>query len=357
MDRRIIAAALAAEATDAELEELRIWRAADPANEWEYRRLARLWAAAGDLGASDRDVPAPSAAEIVGRVTGTSAVGAPAVTDGLRQRTSRTGDSSPSRWRKLAIAVSLVAGVGLGALLSSVGDRNRVTPTVFATGLDQVATVTLADGTVAQLAPESRLEFSPQGATREVNLVGRAYFAVAHNPEKPFRVHLPTGSVEVLGTRFDVQSRDGNIQVAVVEGQVRLDARGGRVMVGARQIARAAEERAPEVEQVEDVYQIVSWLEGFFAFQSTPLPEVATELERRFGVRIEITDDDLLERTITGWFADQTPAQVIAGICRAVNALCTTVDDNVIRMTPGPTLPTPRGESLSVSSAPLRPPG
>lgn len=331
MDFETIMAALAGEASEEELRRLAEWRAENPANEWEYRRLARLWVVAGELDAANTSPAAPDARDLVAIATRRSmAVAQSDPTDPAADAGPRSRTLAP--WWRAAIAASVVVGAGIGIVLSQFLTREQFTPEAVVTGVGQVATVTLADGTIAQLAPESRLEFTMSGSTREVDLWGRAYFAVARNPERPFRVRVPAGVVEVLGTRFDVQSRDRDLQVAVVEGTVRMAASGGEVTVQSKQIARSVDQGAPEVEQVDDIYEHVDWLGFFLVFQSTPMHDVADELRRRFGVTIEIVDDRLAERTITAWFADQTPTEMVRGICQALNARCSFESDGVVRM-------------------------
>lgn len=328
IDREIIVAALAGEATDEEERRLAEWRARDPANRRKFRRLVRLWKAAGDLGSSEA-APVPRARAIV-----EAAEARPA-----RPATARVG-GAPTRsggwsgWKLGAMAACLVLGVGIGTLASGPGGDEEFGPRTLVTGINEVATTTLEDETVVRLAPGSRLEFSDEGSAREVFLRGRAYFAVSRRPDQPFRVRLPGGAVKVLGTRFDVESRDGDVQVAVVEGQVRVEAGGEATNVEASQVARAAARGDPlEVRRVDDIYQVIDWLGRFLAFESTPMIRVVEEMERRFGIRIRIRDRALRERTVTGWFPDQSSEEIMAGICRAVDARCT-VRDGTVRMEP-----------------------
>jgi ferric-dicitrate binding protein FerR (iron transport regulator) len=57
---------------------------------------------------------------------------------------------------------------------------------------------------------------------------------------------------------------------------------------------------------------------------------VVAEIARRFDLKVLIEDDALRTRTVTGRFADQTPAEILAGICRAVDATCSTRDGVVV---------------------------
>lgn len=331
IDREILVAALTGEANEEEMRRLEEWRSSDPENERRYRRVARVWRATGRLADAGPEAPAASRIlEIAERVAAADPGSGDADAATHRTRTSVEKRGGVG-WRAGAVAAAVVAGIAVGMLLPDGSGDTPFGPSALVTGQNEVATVTLEDRTVVRLAPETRLEFSRTGSGREVTLDGRAFFAVAERSDDPFRVRLAGGTVEVLGTRFDVEARGDALQVAVVEGEVRVDAEGERISVGARQIARGRGPGTLEVREVDDVYRVVDWLGRFLAFESTPVPQVAEELERRFGVRIEIADGALAARTVTGWFSDQSPEEMIAGICRVVEARCT-VRGGTVRM-------------------------
>lgn len=337
IDPTTLIRALLGEATRQEMRQVQAWRSQSPDNEDEYRRLVRLWSASEDL---DLELTAnpPAAREIIEEVSEKSPENPPEPLEyshpdavATKASSSRRGQDRPRRaWMMGGIAAALVLGIGLGTWIARDG-RGASEPEVVVTGANDVATVTLQDQTVVRLAPQSRLAFSRDDDLREISLTGRAFLAVAEDSERPFRVRLPTGEVEVLGTRFDVQSREDAVQVTVVEGNVRMQAQGAQLNVGASQVARISNTGVPEVQNVENVYEVIDWLGQFLAFESTPMEEIAVELERRFDIRIEIVDPALRRRTVTGWFADQSPESMIAGICTVVEARCS-VQDGVVRM-------------------------
>ncbi|MBP8067796.1 MAG: FecR domain-containing protein, partial [Pedobacter sp.] len=89
--------------------------------------------------------------------------------------------------------------------------------------------LTLSDGTLVILNAESSLKF-PQvfnGTNRVVELTGEAYFEVAKNKKMPFIVKSTDQSVEVLGTRFNVNAYPGKTPLTTLqEGSVKINAAG-----------------------------------------------------------------------------------------------------------------------------------
>jgi len=344
IDRPAIVAYLIGEADPDERLRVEDWRSAHPANEEEFKRVERFWKGVGQLEGGG-EATGPSAGQIVALAKTRSRGAVPPSLD-VAPRAGLAPVSEPDppgrhssvrKWglrlglREMAIAAALVTGVALGFSMIDVKDQPEDARQLLVTGAGESATVTLNDGTVVRVAPESRITFPGQGRDREVSLEGRAYFSVTEDEGRPFLVHLPDGVVRVLGTRFEVAAREDTVQVAVVEGHVQLSTRGQEVGLAAKQVARAnGPTGSVEVEEIEDVFEVVDWLGGFLAFESTPMGEVVDEFQRRFGIQVWIADSSLLDRQVTGWFADQTSEQVIDAICAAIDAQCTTSEGVVL---------------------------
>jgi ferric-dicitrate binding protein FerR (iron transport regulator) len=302
----IIDRELRAEATPAELERLAEWRRASFANEREYRRLVRMLAAL--RGASALRSAPPSVVDVLARAQ------APVV-----QRKVFT------RWTPwligLAAAAGVVAGIALQGPASSVGSWGLAD---VATGPAEMTTVELRDGSVVRLAPATRLRVTDSRDAREVTLDGRAYFVVAKMPDRPFVVYTSVGSARVLGTRFELATHDQDLKLIVVEGSVGLTAGSSNVEVHAGEQSGVREQRALAPTRVEQADQIEQWVGKFLVFQSTPIRDVAREIERMYGVRITVADSIIGRRTITATFTDQTVARVLDVVCSVANAQCET---------------------------------
>jgi transmembrane sensor len=77
------------------------------------------------------------------------------------------------------------------------------------------------DGTMITVGTGSSLERTRlYSLNRKVRMDGQAYFEVSKG--RSFKVSTPEGSVEVLGTKFSVLSREGYFEVICYEGHVRV---------------------------------------------------------------------------------------------------------------------------------------
>jgi len=119
-------------------------------------------------------------------------------------------------------------------LLSTVFSKLKKEPIEYMeirTTPGMVASVNLPDGSVVWLNSDSYLRHPVKftGKTREVNLIGEAYFKVNRNEKLPFFVNTKENlRVEVLGTEFNVDAYDDNqyVSTTLLSGSVKLNYRG-----------------------------------------------------------------------------------------------------------------------------------
>lgn len=84
---------------------------------------------------------------------------------------------------------------------------------------------TFEDGSIIYLSEQASLEYPSHFANdrREVSLQGDAFFEVSQNLERPFIIHTPTAMIEVLGTSFNVKSKDSEtFSLSVRTGKVKV---------------------------------------------------------------------------------------------------------------------------------------
>jgi ferric-dicitrate binding protein FerR (iron transport regulator) len=88
---------------------------------------------------------------------------------------------------------------------------------------DATLVISFADGTTLTLLGHSLATLSDDGQKIVHLRSGSLSADVRPQPsQRPLRIHTPTALLEVLGTRFEVDSDDANTRLAVNEGRVRL---------------------------------------------------------------------------------------------------------------------------------------
>jgi transmembrane sensor len=313
----LILAALQNRLTPDEAAQLDAWRRASPHNEAHYQTMARLWGMSARVDPLESRVhDAPSLHELRPRLSERP----------FARRVTALRRLAWPRWiaAGAAAAVLLFAALSIAHRPDDAGGVLRASE--FSTEQAEMVTASLDDGSVVRLAPESRLRVTPVANRREVWLDGEAFFAVAKDSSRPFAVRTRAGSVEVLGTRFDLRVEGDELRLVVTEGKVALTSGNHRLLVVAGQVAHVRNGGQAVVENAVKVDSLLSWTDGFIVFQNTPLRQVARELERRYDVRVLLPDSTIASRTVTAWFTNQDFRQVLFAICRAVDAHCTLRD-------------------------------
>jgi transmembrane sensor len=248
----------------------------------------------------------------------------PIRSDVERQRTLRrsTGEFPVVRIRRTrqwvaaaSIAVALLGGAALLDRQLDLPLLGSSTTADYRTRGTETMTVTLDDGSLAHLAPHSRLRVLRSRHRHGVQLQGRAFFAVHRASAGPLVIYTSRGRVEARRGRFDVQAGNGETRVLVVDGDVTMEASGGRVRTAASHAVRATVSSVT-ADTVIDPAPSLAWMRGFLVFRDTPLRTAAHEIAQLYGVRVDV-DSAVADRTVTAWFSQQSLSDVLGVISRA----------------------------------------
>jgi transmembrane sensor len=166
----------------------------------------------------------------------------------------------------------------------------------------------LQDGTKAWLNPNSSLEILPEeDHKRIVRIDGTVLFDVqrikANDNYKPFVVKTALQTIEVLGTRFIVNSTDkANEDVLLLEGKVKLTHNHFLTEVILKPDQKASlkiGESKILVTRSADSYKVEAWHKGLFHFENEKIADVMAEIAQWYEKDI-IVDKSIREIPITG---------------------------------------------------------
>jgi len=159
--------------------------------------------------------------------------------------------------------------------------------------------VLLPDGTRIWLRQGAQMEYPAAFAGRErtVRLQGEAYFEVASDSSKVFRVLMDDqkGGVEVLGTAFNVRQNAEETTVTVRSGKVRFypDKDSKSVILAAGEKAVLNKTKRQLSTETVVTFNELSWQTGGLEFVRTPMRQVISDLETYYGVQITLTNTNL----------------------------------------------------------------
>ncbi|WP_454256626.1 FecR family protein [Pseudomonas sp. Marseille-Q8238] len=212
----------------------------------------------------------------------------------------------PRRWRGGAAIAASLAMIALTLGLYHQG------PALYAdhsTTTGERREIHLADGSQVWLNSGTALSVDFSDARRDIRLYrGEALFAVAKDSTRPFVVHAAEGEVRAVGTRFDVDLRDHQVEVRVSEGVVQVDSAGAppaRLTIG--QGLHYQQGQAPGAVHEVDLRAADAWQRGKLIFNRQPLGEVLGELERYLPGKLYLTDDTLRAQLVSGVFELDDP--------------------------------------------------
>lgn len=180
---------------------------------------------------------------------------------------------------------------------------------VIATSFGESRTLFLPDSTKVTLNANSILSYAPKDFSennREVSLQGQAFFAVVHKSgNQNFKVHTSEIQVEVIGTRFDVNSRRGKTKVILEEGKVRLDVdreskKPETLVMKPGDFVEVSEYTQEIKRKTVDPQDYLSWRNNRLEFVSSSLQEIGQVIEDNYGYEVIFLDPDLKERNFTG---------------------------------------------------------
>lgn len=186
-----------------------------------------------------------------------------------------------NRWLPYGIAASILL-IGAWFLLNrSVGGEQ----VIYQIAKGEQKEAQLPDGSTFALNAESRLVYDAKNweNNRNLKLEGEAFFDVQKG--STFEVMTPNGTIQVLGTQFNVRSRKAILDVQCKSGKVAVLNKQGKTLatLTASQAVRVQTNKISEQWQLSSPEQ-ADWTKGIFSFKNVPLTEVMEELERQFNI-------------------------------------------------------------------------
>jgi len=126
---------------------------------------------------------------------------------------------------------------------------------------------------------------------RSVSISGEAYFEIAKDVSRPFRVKVNEMQVEVLGTHFNINAypEQGSIRTTLLTGSVKVKSVQTAVTLQpGQQASLSASSSTPllKVRSDADIDEVMAWKNGFFKFNDTDIRTVMQQLERWYDLQV-----------------------------------------------------------------------
>lgn len=208
----------------------------------------------------------------------------------------------------LAAAAAITVAVLTGLSLPDAGHLPQVAslprPSIHETPVGAYRSVELDDGSSVVLNTGTRIRVEYSTELRNITLLsGEAYFDVAHDAARPFRVRADARAFEALGTAFSVHRMTDSVELIVTEGRVRVDdGDDGTIVVAGERSLIGSSGLDVHGFGTSDSDAALAWRRGMLVFEDTPLGEVLDEAGRYSTTRLVLGDPALGELRVAGYF-------------------------------------------------------
>ena len=233
---------------------------------------------------------------------------------------------------KYGIAASLALFTSLTVYYltksSSKVEETLIAYTVHKAANGKVMKVTLPDSSIIWLNAGSEVSYPKDfhaQKTRDITLIGEAFFEVSHNEKQPFVVESDNLRTIVYGTSFNVSSytNSGQSSVTVKTGKVgvllRNDSLSTPTMLlpGNRLVYHRDNGRLEKTNIYSD--EVATWISGDITFDEASIPDVFAVLARRFDIEFNFNEADFNGCTLTAKFPNQNLKSILTALSTSLH--------------------------------------
>jgi ferric-dicitrate binding protein FerR (iron transport regulator) len=168
--------------------------------------------------------------------------------------------------------------------------------------------------------------------SRNVELKGEAFFDIMPNPEKPFIIETDEVLIQVLGTAFNVNTKNENsFELCVDRGKVKVtlkqDPSHEEFVVAGEKIT-ASEHSLVKSKYTTDNSNV--WYKQRMHFKDEPLQNIINVLNRNFNTTFVFDKKEIGNRKLTVTFHNETPETMTELICVTLNLKSQTLNGSVV---------------------------
>jgi len=226
-------------------------------------------------------------------------------------------------------AASVIVLISLSVFLF-----NRYTSTTLHAAYGEVSSWYLPDSSRLMLNADSKVTYRKTGwmEKRKVAVEGEVFFEVKKGSD--FYIETPEATIKVLGTSFNVYSRDGTFSVKCKTGRILVTSkvhRSSDTLRGREALDIPADNSSGIKKYQLGNQEAATWINGEFYYDDVPLSAVIRELERQF--KVEINASEIVQsRHYSGYFKNDHLDSALEYVCTPMNLKYQVTRGNHIRI-------------------------
>lgn len=244
-------------------------------------------------------------------------------------------------WKRRLPAIAACAAALLGGVLLLQhfrATRPAEITSVRETGPQARLRIVLPDSSLVMLNANSTLQFDSLAfvkGDRSVSISGGGYFDVHHDPRHPFIVHLPSGTIRVLGTAFNINdyNHSPEADISLLRGKITFTPKqatktytllpGDKIVIrqGQQESVANAPVAAIAIKKTDTVaiagkpyVADTAWMQDMLVLRNNQLKDLVPMLENRYGVKIIIQDEEVGAYSYSGEIGNNTLPQLLLAL-------------------------------------------
>lgn len=187
------------------------------------------------------------------------------------------------------------------------------------TEIGEIRRITLPDGSIATLGPESAIAMNFGTGRREIELLaGMCFFEVVRDVNRPFLVICRDLRATALGTAFDVSNDNDKVTVAVEHGLVDVQAPNVLLQTGVKLedgqwLTMASHSGRIDRGQKENG-QIAAWRDNLIIADEETVDALVSHIGRWLPGRIVMADPSVGSQRVSGIFDLTDPLRTLEAV-------------------------------------------
>ncbi len=221
---------------------------------------------------------------------------------------------------KIAAAILIFVFIGAGAFYTFFPKKQTHTAE------NSLKETRLPDGSKITINKHSKITFTNKynKNNRSVNLQGEAFFEVEKNTEKPFIINAESFFVEVLGTRFYVNSKQDQRKVVVTEGVVAVwqkNDKSDKILLKAGEELSFDTKSKPIKRTTPESSNVLAWKTKIFNFKDKSLEQVCADLSNVYDIDFIFENENLKSCRLSASFDNQSVDEILNVLAATFDSL------------------------------------
>jgi len=230
-----------------------------------------------------------------------------------------TKESKKYNFIRIAASIILLVSISIiGYFISSnIAENDKYSEINSNNKLKEVI---LPDGSIVSLNKNSNIKFPKKfGTSRIVNFSGEAFFNITKNSKRPFIIKSNNSEITVLGTSFNVNSKnEKDISVTVKIGKVKLAKNNNEhIILISGQLGELKNNKL--IKSKNSNKNFLSWKTKYFEYHNDKLKKVISDFNKVYDVDISVSSADIEDLPISTPFNNKPIEVALNIICKLHN--------------------------------------